>query len=125
MDAAKLEKIEDIETLRHVALEEFSHYQEAQALLKAEVAQHVSKLLDKERTLEKLGASIIYKDLKIESLTAEIMRLRRWQYAAKSEQFDPTQEVLFAESMSEDIEAVEVELEQVRSEPTPSARSRG
>ena len=57
---------------------------------------------------------IHYKQTKIDALTAEIARLRRVQFAARSEKMNPEQRALFDEAIEADIAAVEVELEALR-----------
>ncbi|MGH8031371.1 MAG: IS66 family transposase [Luteimonas sp.] len=77
--------------------------------------------------VEKLGEiaardrAIVYKDCKIAVLTAEIARLRRVQFAARSERMDPEQRALFDESMAADIAAVEAELAELRTEKAATA----
>jgi transposase len=90
MHAAALDTITDIDTLRRLALQGM---------------QASAELVERDRL-------IVYKDAKIETLTAEIARLKRWQFAAKAERFDPAQKALFEQAMAADIAAVEAELEQ-------------
>jgi transposase len=67
---------------------------------------------------------IAYKDARIVKLTAEIARLRRVQFTARSEQMDPQQRSLFDEAMAADIAAVEDELEALRSPSSAAAPAR-
>ncbi len=67
--------------------------------------------------------AIVYKDCKIAQLSAEIARLQRVQFAARSEKMDPEQRALFEESMAADIAAVEAELEALQT-PAPGAAPR-
>lgn len=97
MDAAALNAITDVDTLR------------------ALVAEKMGEIARRDR-------SILYKDTKIAALTAEIMRLRRAQFAAKSERMDPDQRSLFDEAMAADIAAVEAELADLQSPSTKAAR---
>ncbi|MEO8039530.1 MAG: IS66 family transposase, partial [Betaproteobacteria bacterium] len=62
-----------------------------------------------------------YKQTKIDALSAEIARLRRVQFAARSEKMNPEQRALFDETIETDIAAVEAELETLR---PPAARAR-
>ncbi|MGQ0529337.1 MAG: transposase domain-containing protein [Panacagrimonas sp.] len=55
----------------------------------------------------------------VDALTAEVARLRRVQFAARSEKMSPEQRALFDEAIETDIAAVEAELETLRS---PAAR---
>jgi len=92
MDAAALNAITDVDILR------------------ALVTEKVAEIARRDR-------SIHFKDTKIAALTAEIARLRRVQFSAKSERMDPDQRELFDESMAADIAAVEAELAALRSAP--------
>jgi transposase len=58
-----------------------------------------------------------WKDAKIESLTFEIARLKRWKFAAQTEGLNVEQLRLFEESLEADIEAVEAQLEALKSKP--------
>jgi transposase len=93
MDAASLNSITDIDVLRGL------------------VAEKIAELAARDRT-------IAHKDTKIAALTAEIARLRRIQFAARSEKMDPEQRVLFDEAMAADIAAVEAELQALQSSDT-------
>ena len=75
MDAAHIASITDVETLRGIVVEQL-----------ARIAEH--------------DRVIAHKDSKISALTAEITRLRRAQFAARSEKMDPDQRALFEESMA-------------------------
>jgi transposase len=60
------------------------------------------------------------KQLKIDQLTHEMAVLKRWRFGRRSEQLDPAQRSLLEESIDEDLEAIELELEALRD--MPSAR---
>lgn len=61
-----------------------------------------------------------WKDARIEALTFEMARLKRWKFAAQTEALDAVQRHLFEESLSEDIEAVETQLEALQTPSSPS-----
>jgi len=112
MDEAALNAITDIDVLRAVVRAQI----EVIAQHEASLADHVAAIAQRDRT-------ITYKDAKIAHLTHEIARLRRLQYAAKSERMDPAQRELFEAAMAADIAALEAELGELRapagaSEPT-------
>jgi transposase len=66
---------------------------------------------------------IASRDRAIAALTAEIKRLRRVQFAARTEKMDPDQRVLFDDALSADIAAVEAQLEALQSpEATAAAK---
>ena len=60
-----------------------------------------------------------YKQLKIEQLTHEMAVLKRWKFAARSEQLHGAQRSLLDEAIEADLEAIAAELVTLRS-PTPA-----
>src|SRR5690606_3909794 len=58
------------------------------------------------------------KQLKSDQLTHEMAILKRWKFAAKSEQLTGEQKALFEEMLDADLEAIGLELEALR---TPEA----
>ena len=110
MHSAALDHITDIATLRRMALQGMH----ASADRETELAKrHQIELAKLQAELAERDRRIIYKTAKIDTLTAEIMRLKRWQFAAKTERFDQAQKALFEETVAADIAAVEAELEQL------------
>lgn len=55
------------------------------------------------------------KQLKIDQLTHEMAILKRWKFAARSEQLNPAQRQLFEETIEADLEAIGLELEALKS----------
>jgi transposase len=104
MDEAALNAITDIDVLRTLVREQIEV-----------IAQHEASLADQAAAIAQRDRTITYKDAKIAHLTQEIARLRRLQYAAKSERMDPAQRELFEVAMAADIAALEAELEDLRS----------
>jgi transposase len=92
MDHAALNDISDVQTLR------------------AMVTEHLQVIADQGQLIAQHEHTIAFKDAKIGKLTHEIARLRRVQFAAKSERMDPAQRELFDEAMAADIAALEAEL---------------
>ncbi len=89
MDADALNAITDVDVLR------------------ALVREQVGVIASREAALAQRDRAIVFKDAKIDHLTLEIARLRRLQFAAKSEALDPAQRELFDEAMAADIAALE------------------
>jgi len=71
-------------------------------------ADLIETLAGKDRELQ-------YKQLKIEQLTHEMAVLKRWKFAARSEQLHGTQRSLLDETIDADLEAIAVELAQLQS----------
>ncbi|MCO5121036.1 MAG: IS66 family transposase [Burkholderiaceae bacterium] len=61
------------------------------------------------------------KQLKIEQLTHEMAILKRWKFAAKSEQLTGEQKALFEEMLDADLEAIGLEIEALRSPEAKTA----
>lgn len=99
MDVAQLSSITDVQQLREMVLRQQAVIVERNA----QVAARDAQVAQRDRT-------IAWKTAKIDKLTREIMRLRRVQFAARSEKMDPEQRALFDESMAADIAALEDEL---------------
>ncbi len=99
MDHAAINDISDVQTLRAMVVEKLQV-----------IAVH-------EQTIAQRDHTIAFKDAKIGQLTHEIARLRRVQFAAKSERMDPAQRELFDEAMAADIAALEAELAALKTPP--------
>lgn len=102
MDLSALHTTSDLESLRSLALEIIESRD-------AEIQAH--------------RRENHYKQTKIDALTAEIARLRRVQFAARSEAMNPEQRNLFDEAIAADIAAVETELEALQSPAVRSTRA--
>src|SRR4051794_24010753 len=74
-------------------------------------------------TLASKDRELRYKELKIAQLTHEMAVLKRWKFAARSEQLHGAQRSLLDEAIDADLEAISAELEALRSpERTPAAK---
>ena len=115
MDCARLFHIDDADVLRAMVLEQASTIMARDAAIDA----HAAALAARDETIRN-------RDIHIEALTFELARLRRLQFAARSERMDPEQRALFDEAMAADMEAAEARLEALRSAPaqpsSPAAR---
>jgi transposase len=67
--------------------------------------------------------AIKHRDLKIAQLTHEMATLKRWTFGKGSEQVTGLQRSLLEEAIEEDLEAIAIELEELRS--TPAERPKG
>lgn len=104
MDAVDLDAITDIDVLR------------------ALVREQVEVIAQRDASLEQRDRTITYKDAKIAHLTLEIARLRRLQYAAKTERMDPDQRELFDEAVTAQLADLEAQLDDLRSTSSPSSQ---
>jgi transposase len=102
MDHAAINETTDVQTLRAMLLD-----------CAEVIAAH-------QQTIAQRDHVIAFKDAKISQLTHEIARLRRVQFAAKSERMDPSQRELFDEAMAADIAVLEAELESLREPAKPA-----
>ena len=103
MSGAQLPSITDEQQLHEIVTAQLALISERDACLAqrdATVAQHVQ--------------TIVYKEARIAKLTAEIARLRRVQFAARSETMVPEQRTLFGEAMAADLAVVLAELEEAQ-----------
>ena len=130
MDRAHISTITDVETLHQLLMEQWCKLDERDQTIaerehvisqhEVRISEHEALIVRHEQTINKHEQIITHKQARIEVLTAEIARLRRVQFAARSEKMDPAQRALFEESMAADIAAVEAQLEALREQPAPS-----
>ena len=93
--------------VRDVAIAERDTHARALAERDAQLQAHAQALAERDRT-------IVYKSAKIDALTLEIARLKRLQFAARSERMNPEQRALFEEALAADLAVVEAELDALR-----------
>lgn len=127
MDFAQLSTITDANILRGLVVEKLNeitlHTQQLSAQAKtlaqrdALIATNRAMLAEHDALIARRDESIRTRDIHIEALTREVARLRRVQFAAKSERMDPEQRALFDDTMAADLAAAEAALEALR---TPS-----
>jgi transposase len=110
MDACVLEAIVDIDTLRRMVREQ-----------RACIAERDTSLAERDATIAANQRQLCERDALIGKLTYELKRLRRMQFAAKSERMDAVQRGLFDEAMAEDIAAVEAALEAAQAKSSAPA----
>lgn len=79
--------------------------------LRTFAAELIATLASKDRELQ-------YRQLKIDQLTHEMAVLKRWKFAARSEQLHGEQRSLLDEAIDADLEAISIELAALRSPET-------
>ena len=124
MDAAQLNTITDVEMLRGLVAEKIAEIVRREQMHADVLAQRDASLAARDALLAKRDREIVYKTAKIDQLTREIARLRRVQFAARSEKLDPEQRALFDEIVGADLAAAEAELDALRSPQATPARER-
>jgi transposase len=128
MDHAHLTADLDVQTLTALVAEQIQVIAERDLQIAQQVAvitRHERTITQHERTITERERTITEREARINVLTAEIARLRRAQFAARSEKMDPAQRALFEETMAADIAAVEAELEALQAPATaPTDRPR-
>jgi transposase len=72
-------------------------------------------------TLANKDCELRYKQLKIDQLTHEMAVLKRWKFAARSEQLHGAQRFLFDEAVLADLEAIAQELAALKPKVAPSS----
>jgi transposase len=117
MDLSSLDGIDDPTQLRAMAealLSSMAATVQAHQLERDAVCVERDAALDaaerQRQIVQERDRAIVLRDARIGALTAEIARLRRVQFAAKSERMTAEQRGLFDETLAEDIAAVEAQL---------------
>jgi transposase len=82
-----------------------------QALIERE-----GELAKRQELLQRKDRDIAWRDAKIEKITFELARLKRWKFGAKSEAMSADQRRLFEETLAEDEASLRAHLEKLRSE---------
>ena len=106
MDAAALDAITDIDTLRAMVREHVTC-----------IAQRDAAMAERDAVIAAHQRTLREREALIGKLTHELARLRRVQFAARSERMDTAQRGLFDEAMAADIAAVEAQLEAAQTAP--------
>jgi transposase len=88
--------------------------QESVTALAAQMLGHIEQqardLEVKQKLLERKDRDIAYRDAKIEKITFELTRLKRWKYGAKSEAMTTEQWQMFQDTLLEDEADLEAQL---------------
>ncbi len=88
--------------------------QESAAALAAQMLGHIEQqardLEVKQKLIERKDRDIAWRDAKIEKITFELTRLKRWKYGAKSEAMTAEQRQLFQDTLLEDEADLEAQL---------------
>ena len=90
---------------------------EQQLALREQALVDRDRELDQARDLlQRKDRDIAWRDAKIEKITFELARLKRWKFGASSEAMNTDQRRLFEETIAEDEASLRAQLEQLRRE---------
>jgi transposase len=107
--------------------------QESITALAAQMLRHIEQqardLELKHKLLERKDRDIAWRDAKIEKITFELTRLKRWKYGAKSEAMTTEQRQMFQDTLLEDEADLEAQLAALqaalpKTQPSPKATPR-
>jgi transposase len=107
--------------------------QEAATALAAQIlehfGQHARDLEVQQKLLQRKDRDIAYRDAKIEKITFELTRLKRWKFGAKSEAMSADQRQMFQDTLLEDEADLEAQLAALQAalpqtQPKPKAAPR-
>ena len=124
MDAAALAAITDPQTLRRLLATVLVERNEAvleRDAVKVERDAALGTVARQSALIHTRERTISLRDTQIAALTAEIARLRRVQFSARTERMDPDQRELFEETMAADLAAVEAQLAAIQAEAADAA----
>jgi transposase len=79
-----------------------------------QIEQQTRDLEVKQKLLERKDRDIAYRDAKIEKITFELTRLKRWKFGAKSEAMTAEQRQMFQDTILEDEADLEAQLAALR-----------
>ncbi len=85
------------------------------------LAQRDQALAERDALLQRKDREIALREAKIEKITFELARLKRWKFGAKSEAMNAEQRRLFEETLAEDEAGLREQLERLRREAASAA----
>ncbi|WP_422085112.1 IS66 family transposase [Variovorax sp.] len=92
----------------------WQHAERQLALRDQALVDRDRELLQARDLLQRKDRDIAWRDAKIEKITFELARLKRWKFGASSEAMDADQRRLFEETIAEDEASLRAQLEQLR-----------
>jgi transposase len=104
----------ELESLREQVAAQLQQLVELDRFIESHVqalAERTAALAERDQRLESQQRELKYRDLRIDQLSAEIARLKRLQFGAKTEALSALQRELFADTVAEEIAAAEQALE--------------
>jgi transposase len=99
----------DLQSLSPEAAALFAHMQQR-------IEQQEQRIASDQALLQRKERELALKDAKLEKVTFELARFKRWKFGAKSEAMTAQQRRLFEETLAEDEAALQAHLERLRRE---------
>lgn len=90
------------------------------AQLQERVQLQAQQLAEQHSLLQRKEREIGLRDAKIEKISFELGRLKRWKFGAKTETMSAEQRRLFEETLAEDEAGLRAQLDALRKEAAPS-----
>ncbi|CAM5786948.1 IS66 family transposase [Ottowia pentelensis] len=91
------------------------------AQLRQRLQDQEQQLAERDALLQRKDREIALREAKIEKITFELARLKRWKFGAKSEAMNAEQRRLFEETLAEDEAGLREQLERLRREAAAAA----
>src|SRR6187551_3127171 len=103
----------DVQALKPGDLDRLAPKEKDALLLQmlSHIGQQSKVLQVHQEQLEQQDKALKFKDARIEKITFELQRLKRWQFGAHSERMTAEQRQLFEETLVEDRESLQAELD--------------
>ena len=116
-------KPQDLKGLSHEAITALA------AQLLGHIEQQAQNLQAQQKLLQRKDRDIAWRDAKIEKITFELTRLKRWKFGAKSEAMTAEQRQMFQDTLLEDEADLEAQLAALqaalpKTQPKPKAAAR-
>ncbi|HEY1090441.1 MAG TPA: transposase, partial [Burkholderiaceae bacterium] len=86
-----------------------------------QLSERDQALAQRDALLQRKDREIALREAKIEKITFELARLKRWKFGAKSEAMNAEQRRLFEETLAEDEAGLREQLERLRQEAAAAA----
>lgn len=106
----------DLQGLPPEAVALIAQLQQRLSVQDQQLSQRDRELAQSQDLLQRKERDLALRDAKIEKITFELARLKRWKYGAKSEAMSADQRRLFDETLAEDEASLREQLERLRRE---------
>jgi transposase len=116
----------DVQALKPGDMDRLSSIEKDALMLRmlAHIGEQSKVIQAKEVHIEQQHKAIKFKDAKIEKITFEMQRLKSWQFGAHSERMTADQRQLFEDTLVEDQESLQAELDELLRDQVPQTPPR-